>query len=233
MPLFAALTPFWIFSAFLLLLLVSLSVPIIKTIYIFKLVADITVSVLSSSASATAVFGVWGYCTDGISVSVLGEHDTTAGECSKTHLGYDINPIIGDLLQSQGYNPSLVSKGVIAVLVLHPIACGLCFLALLTSLVMLRPTRISRGASICTLLVGLLATVVTTAVFLIDVIVVAVVRHKIKNETDGDVTLNWGNAVWMTLGATIAMWLALVGACAGICEFGGRYTRRSRKAGTY
>ncbi|EPQ58223.1 hypothetical protein GLOTRDRAFT_56964 [Gloeophyllum trabeum ATCC 11539] len=228
-----AIAPFLIFAAFLLLLLVSLSVPIIKTIYIFKLYANVAVSALTADAHSNARFGVWGYCVDAVTVSVLGVSETTPGSCSPRHLGYDLNGIIGSVLESRGYNPHVISKAVTAVLVLHPIACGLAFLALLTSLAMLRPGT-ARGASILTLIFGLLATLVTTAVFLIDVIAVAVVRTKVHNETDGDLWFAFGNAIWMTLGATIALWLSLLGACAGICGFGGgRYRRRSRKAGTY
>ncbi|KAH9484232.1 hypothetical protein JR316_0003712 [Psilocybe cubensis] len=56
----------------------------------------------------------------------------------------------------------------------------------------------------------------TTVVFLIDVIVVAVVRARVRNATDDHLDLVWGNAVWMTLGAAVALWLALAGACYGM-----------------
>lgn len=57
----AAITPFLLLAAFLLLLLVTLSVPIIKAIYLFKLTAKVS-GILDSGAGATARFGVWGYC---------------------------------------------------------------------------------------------------------------------------------------------------------------------------
>ena len=59
------------FLAFLLLLLVSLSVPIIKDIYIFKLTANVGSSLLKSGASGSARFGVWGYCWSGLDVSYV------------------------------------------------------------------------------------------------------------------------------------------------------------------
>ncbi|TFK54993.1 pali-domain-containing protein [Heliocybe sulcata] len=229
------LTPALLFSAFLLLLLVSLSTPIIKTIYIFRLYANVAVTAFNVSADghSNARFGVWGYCVDAITVSILGQTETTPAGCTPRHLGYNLNGIIGNILQSRGFNPKVISTALTAVLVLHPIACGLTFLALLTSLALLRPGT-ARGASILTLIFGILATLVTTAAFLIDVIMVAVVRTKVHNETDGDIWLTFGNAIWMTLGATIALWLSLAGACAGVCGFGGgRYGRRARKAGTY
>lgn len=53
----------------------------------------------------------------------------------------------------------------------------------------------SRGASFLTLGVGLFTALLTTAVFLIDVIFVAVVRSDIKSDTDGLVTGAYGPAV--------------------------------------
>ena len=112
------------------------------------------------------------------------------------------------------------------MLVLHPIACGLTFLALVLSLFMLRRTAgTTRGASLFTLLASLLAALLTTTAFLIDVILVAIVRHRVRKETDGDVSLTWGNAVWMALGATIALWLAILGATCGLFQI-----RRARSA---
>lgn len=65
----AAITPLLVFTAFLLLLLVSLSIPIIKTIYILRLTAYVGASVLDASAQAVARFGVWGYCTSSVTIS--------------------------------------------------------------------------------------------------------------------------------------------------------------------
>lgn len=63
------LTPVLLFISFLLLLLVTLSVPIIKTIFLFRLSAAASSGFLDSSASASVSFGVFGYCTSGIDVS--------------------------------------------------------------------------------------------------------------------------------------------------------------------
>jgi hypothetical protein len=67
---FVFATPLLVFVAFLLLLLVTLSVPIIHTIYLFKLAADASVNnFIQASAHTTVRFGVWGYCTSGLDVS--------------------------------------------------------------------------------------------------------------------------------------------------------------------
>ncbi|KAI0082731.1 pali-domain-containing protein [Panus rudis PR-1116 ss-1] len=215
----AAVTPFLTFVAFLLLLLVSLSAPIIRSIYLFSLAANFSSSLFNTSATGLARFGVWGYCLYNVDVSVLGidYRPQIDGQCSKAHLGYTIDSTVANALHAQNIE-NTISRATTAALVLHPIACALTFVALLTALGMVRRRtgNVSSLASILTFLVGFVAALLTTIVFLIDVIAVAVVRHRIRDDTDGSLNLNWGNAVWMTLGATVALWGALVGACAGV-----------------
>ena len=66
---FWVITPFLTFTAFLLLLLVSLSVPVIHSIYLFRLTAYASASLLSASATGAVRFGVWGYCISAIDLS--------------------------------------------------------------------------------------------------------------------------------------------------------------------
>lgn len=76
------------------------------------------------------------------------------------------------------------------------LACGLTFLALVLSLFMLARTDArTRICSGLTLGASILAAVLTTIVFLIDVIFVAVARHKISDATNGDVRATWGAGV--------------------------------------
>lgn len=77
------------------------------------------------------------------------------------------------------------------------VAAALAFITLLTSLFILRrgSNGTSRLPSLITTAVGSLAAVLTTVVFLIDVILVAVVRHRVSDATDGKAQLTWGNGV--------------------------------------
>jgi hypothetical protein len=67
----AFITLFLLFAAFVLLLLVSLSVPIIHVIYLFKLVFNVSESVGSVDAQANASidFGLWGFCVSTINAT--------------------------------------------------------------------------------------------------------------------------------------------------------------------
>ncbi|KAF8201655.1 pali-domain-containing protein [Pholiota molesta] len=228
---FAAIAPILAFVAFLLLLLVSLSVPIIKSIYLFRLSANISSSVFRSSASESANFGVWGYCLSGIKASVIGISKNTAAQCSRPHLGYTIDSTVANALNAQKLE-NIISRTTTAALVLHPIVAAFAFVTLLISLFILRrgSNGTSRLPSLFTTGIGSLTAFLTTVVFLIDVILVAVARHRVSNATDGDITLAWGNAVWMVLGAAIALWLSTIGACAGVFACG---KNRNRKTSTY
>ncbi|KAF5330610.1 hypothetical protein D9619_005813 [Psilocybe cf. subviscida] len=200
----AALTPVLVLAAFILLLLVSLSVPIIKSIFLFRLAANASSSLFNSSANASVKFGVWGYCTSAVQVAIAG-----------------IAPLHAYCNNVNGLDDK-ISKASTAALVLHPIAAGLAFLTLVFALFILRrgSNGTSRLPSLLTMGIGSLAAVITTAAFLIDVIVVAIVRKRVRDATDGDVNLIWGNAVWMTLGAAIALWLSIILACCGVFTFG-------------
>lgn len=214
----AKITPFFLFAAFLLQLLVSLSVPIIKTIYLFRLSLNASISLLDTSASGTVRFGVWGYCISPVDVSIIGFDDDVSARCSKVALGYTFDDTVASALHVSDMENS-ISQAVSAALVMHTIACGLIFSALVPSLFIIRwrSNDIARIPSLTTLVSTIFAAIVTTVVFLIDVIFVATVRHRIDGEFPGILDLVWGNAVWMTLGATIALWIAFVGACAAVC----------------
>jgi hypothetical protein len=43
--------------------------------------------------------------------------------------------------------------------------------------------------------------------------------------TSGDLQLHWGNAVWLVLGAALAIWASLIGVCARM--------RKNRAVETY
>ncbi|KAF7295021.1 hypothetical protein MIND_01040200 [Mycena indigotica] len=208
-----------LFIVFLLLLLVTLSVPIIKTIFLFRLTAAASSGFFNSSASSSVVFGVWGYCTSGVDVSVASINRDAPGHCSERKLGYTFDSTVARALHVSGFE-KLISKGLTAVLALHPVVVCLTFIVLVLSLFALRRREVHGSARLWSLLlfgVGVLTAILTTIVFLIDVILVAVVRHRVHTDTDGVLTLNWGNAVWMTLTATILLWIAVIGSLTGVC----------------
>jgi len=223
--------PFFLLAAFVLLLLVTLSVPIIHSIYLLTATANISVSVLGFTGGVyeDVNFGIWGWCASPRNVDVLGATTSVEpAQCSAPHLGYTFDSTVLSLLQVQNLSPSEVqdiSRGITAALVLHPIAAGLTFLALLFSLHHAFTSRPSRLSVIVTLPLTILASLVTTVIFAVDVAFIVIARNQLTSDTSGAVSLGFGNAVWMVLGAMIALWLGIIAVSLGVCCNGSRRTK--------
>jgi hypothetical protein len=63
------IVPFLVFAGFLLLLLVSLSIPIIHSISVLNIAANIRAGITSTGISGGLKFGLWGYCVSNITAS--------------------------------------------------------------------------------------------------------------------------------------------------------------------
>ncbi|KAF8610207.1 hypothetical protein BDV93DRAFT_540074 [Ceratobasidium sp. AG-I] len=219
------IVPFLALAGFILLLLVSLSIPIIKTISILNIAANIRAGVTNTGISGGLKFGLWGYCVSDIKASIVGISQTQAGHCSRSKLGYSVD---NQLLNTLGLDnlDDIMARGLTFVLVLHPIACGLAFLALVFALMLLfRPARL---ASAMALVFSVLAAIVATVAFAIDIALTTVAKNKVSNATDGNLKVTYGAVPWMTLGAMVALWGAAVAACCGIFV-GGRRRRNAEK----
>jgi hypothetical protein len=235
----ALLAAFAAFLATLLLLLVSLSVPIIKSIALFDLsISYRNGSVINSAINAVVQFGVWGYCHSAIEVSVFGTGAQAGASCSAPKLGYQFDSAAARALQLDDLT-HIVSKTLTAALVLHPVACVLAFLCLVVTVFALfrrwRHFRIngterdgrSRFTSIISFAIILPAALLTTIIFILDVVLVAVARNKIRDALNDNrsVHLTWDSAVWLTLVAALALWFALF---ATVCPCGSRLRYRKR-----
>jgi len=212
--------------SWLLLLLVTLSVPIINSIYLMDVFGQISLSSFAK-ADDDVKFGVFGWCTSGASGTVFGITDSESGSCSSPHLGYSMTTEL-TLVVGNSKTANIIDHGITVALVLHPLACGLVFLTLLISIFMiLKPNH--RLSSLFTFGVGCVASLITTIIFIIDVAFVAIAKSRVHKDTDGIVTLTWGNAVWMILGAMLAVWIGTAGACFGVCSCSPGRRSRSEK----
>jgi hypothetical protein len=104
---------------------------------------------------------------------------------------------------------NVVSKGLASALVLHPVACGLALISFVVTLfALLRRWRHfrtygterdgrSRFTSIINFAIILPAALLTTAIFIVDVVLVAAARKKIRDALNGNrsVNLTWDSAV--------------------------------------
>lgn len=220
------LVPFLLFSAWVLLLLVSLSLPIIKPLYILEVESKVTPSIQTSVATSIR-FGVWGMCLGAYKFGPDGATWNDAGQCSSPRLGYTVDDAV---LQLTGQKDlaQIALKALMGVLVLHPIACGLVFLSLLASLITTwHPVR---SLNVISLIAVIFAAVAATVVLVIDIVLIPIARTKVEEATKNALTVVFGNAAWMTLGAVIALWLGVVGASVIACGCFGCGKRRGRRA---
>ncbi|KAJ7670255.1 hypothetical protein B0H17DRAFT_204755 [Mycena rosella] len=198
-----------LFTAFLLSLLVGLSLPIIKPIYLLRFYSTRTGQPATNVATELR-FGVWGVCAN----SVLNEptffSDTAL--CFGPQLGYVVPDDIITLLNINVTLVQFVLKGLLVVLVLHPIAAGLSLVTLVSSLFLA-----SHSISILALVLSIVTALVSTAVFAVDLALVIIAKSQVKQITTVQFAIQWGNAPWMGLTAVILTWLAVIALSARAC----------------
>ena len=213
-----------LFVAFILFLLVGLSLPIIKSIYLLKLNASPNPNQPKTSVASTLTFGVWGFCATryvtnclllGLCIcipisfyllltpSVL-DGPENFDECFGPQLGYTIPANVVSLI---GLSPSVVQillNALVVLLVLHPVAASLSFLTFINSHFLGH-----HAVSIVALILAIITSLVSTAVFAVDLALVLVAKANVKNINIGTFNILWGNAVWMVLVATLLTWIAV------------------------
>ncbi|KAG9221239.1 hypothetical protein CCMSSC00406_0008926 [Pleurotus cornucopiae] len=184
---------FLLLAAFILLLLVAISLPIIKAVYLISVKAD--VSALPLTSAATELRGI-AALTAHSTLNAPGIF-TNRGTCIGPQLGYDIPD---SLLSLVGINTALadaVLHGLLVVLVLHPIAAALSCLCFLSALFLG-----SHCSAIFALILSIVSAILATVVLAIDLALVIATRDNV-NELIGGTSLvvEFGNGVWMVLGA--------------------------------
>jgi len=195
----------FLFIAFIIFILVGLSLPITKTVYLFKVTALANPNQPVTNVADVLKFGVWGVCAwSAFQESVI--------ECFGPQLGYTVPP---SLIALTGINPSIIQfllKALVILLVLHPVAAGLSFLSFFFSLFLG-----SHAVSIVTLILSIVTSLVSTVVFAVDLAMVLVAKSNVNRVTIGHFAVDWGNGVWMVLAATILTWTAVILLSARAC----------------
>ncbi|KAF9486059.1 hypothetical protein BDN70DRAFT_964529 [Pholiota conissans] len=205
-----------LFSSFLLLLLVSLSLPIIKPIYLLSVQSTTPVASQLRSLDTELRFGVWGVCA----TSTLDPAIATSnpGLCFGPMLGYQVPDDLAAIVNIPPTVVSVVENTLIVVLVLHPIAAGLSSVALVLSIFFT-----SHGFSILILIVTILTALVSSVALAIDLALVIVAKNSLAKLDSLEFAITFGNGVWMILGAVIATWFAVLTLSMKACYCLGRF----------
>ncbi|KAG8946007.1 hypothetical protein FRC04_012126 [Tulasnella sp. 424] len=134
---------------------------------------------------------------------------------SARHLGYAINQLD---TRNNLFNSTVVHN-LTYVLVLHPIAAGLAFLAVVFGLCGAASHRVG---TIIMSVAAALATILTLVVWVIDMVLFGILRNKLRGQ---GYPAQYGNANWLVLGALIAL---LLGTCTSFFGIFGSY--RTKRA---
>jgi len=113
-----------------------------------------------------------------------------------------------------------VNDGLTLPLLLNPIACGITFLALLC--VIWFAWKQSRRSAILGVCVGLIAAILATIAFIIDVVVMTIAKKNIESVSN-NIHVTYGQTTWMTLAAMILLWIGIILLC--ITGFRGKRIR--------
>jgi len=142
---------------------------------------------------------------------------------SKIAIGYDFKGLNTANLNISALNLNTnVIHNLTIALILHPIAAGLAGLAFLFGLCGASYHRV--GTILMSLLSGL-ASIITLVVWVLDMVLFGITRHRYQNQK---IPAQYGNANWLTLGALVAL---VLGFCASAC--GGVFGRYRRRKGAY
>ncbi|KAI6113880.1 hypothetical protein EDD16DRAFT_1885839 [Pisolithus croceorrhizus] len=197
---------FFFFAAFVLLFIVSISLPYLTAMDIARVHIDgsTAVSVASDSVSQLRL-GIWAYCYD---LSSSGNR-----VCSTTGHGYSV------VISTQN-NSVTIGSSWTRGLAVHPVAAGVTFIALLLALS--QHITITLFAS----LVGFVAALLAFIAFLIDIALFAYLKNQMDNLGYGGNTIT-GPGFWLTFTSMI---LLVLGACT-VC-FGRRRRRMANATST-
>jgi len=201
-----------LFTSFLLSLLIALSLPIVKQIYLLRVTSTVQGQPATSLATELR-FGVWGVCAN----SVLNEPTffSDEGQCFGPKLGYTVPEV---LIGLSGVSPSIidaVQQALLFVLVLHPVVAGLSLATLACSLFLA-----SHPLSILALVLAIITALVSSVVFAVDIALVVLAKQQLVPVLTADelqLEIGWGNAPWMGLTAVILTWLAVIALSARAC----------------
>jgi len=224
---------FLILGAFVLLLLNTISTPIVKSLY-FLNVFPAASTVSGVAVSGSLKLGTLGYCSSGLSATAASISANVGSGCSATKLGYSLPSSLFTSLSSidgfniNGLNSSLI-KGLSYLMVLQPIAAGFAVVSLFFAFFAWCCS--SRFMEILAFIFTIFSSIVAWVAWACVMALFEIAKKRIKDNSDGVLSASLGNCIWMGLAAAIALSLALIFTCCGM--FGSYSNRDRRSRGDY
>jgi uncharacterized membrane protein len=184
---------FLLFAAAILLLITTISAPVIGDIAILKVMLTNKTDIRNSSVT----FGTFGHC-----VLDVAPVQTDQDYCYPKHIGYNpanIMTTIDHTTFSTAAEDS--SKALTRVMILHPIACALAFIAFLFAL----------GAGFCgaifASMIAAVAWLVTLVVMVTDFVLFGIIKRHVNSDGSGSHAY-YSVGMWTILAAMILLFIA-------------------------
>lgn len=192
-PLFHHIGSFLLLAAGALLLVTTITSPVVSHLSLLTVTLD-------DSGDASVTFGTFGYCARNAPPITSNNQDF----CSPRTIGYDVASVMSAIEGSSFSTASAsTANGLTRVMILHPVACALSFLAFLLAL----------GSGICG---SLFASMVSGIAFLITLVVMAcdfaafgIIRNNVNGD-DTDSRAEFGVGMWTVLAAMVALFLGTI-----------------------
>jgi len=204
---------FLLFASAILLLITTISAPVINDISMLK----VTLTNSSVERHSAVSLGTFGYCV----LDVAGPKDDQ-DYCTRSVIGY--NPaLLIEKTDKTTFNTAQINttKALTRVMILHPIVCGLAFIAFLLSI----------GAGVIGSLLGAavaaLAWIITLVAMAIDFTLFGIIKDHVNNDGSGSVAF-FDVGMWTILAAMILLFFGMF-----IVLFTCFSARRARKRGVY
>jgi uncharacterized membrane protein len=182
-----------LFISAILLLITTISAPVIGDIAILKVMLTNKTDIRNSSVT----FGTFGHC-----VLDVAPVQTDQDYCYPKHIGYnpaDIMTTIDHTTFSTAAEDS--SKALTRVMILHPIACALAFIAFLFAL----------GAGFCgaifASMIAAVAWLVTLVVMVTDFVLFGIIKRHVNSDGSGSHAY-YSVGMWTILAAMILLFIA-------------------------
>ncbi|MCJ1360484.1 MAG: hypothetical protein MMC33_010489 [Icmadophila ericetorum] len=184
----------FILIAALLLLITTISAPVIGDIAILK----VTLTNSSVLRHSSVTFGTFGHC-----VLDVAPAQTDQDYCYPKHIGYQPATIMAQI-DGNGFNrvSADTADGLTRVMILHPIACGVAFIAFL----------LSCGAGVVGSLLGFcvaaLAWILTLVAMVVDFILFGIIKDHVNSDGSGSHAF-YSVGMWTILAAMILLFFGM------------------------
>ncbi|KAK5657325.1 hypothetical protein OQA88_3389 [Cercophora sp. LCS_1] len=203
---------FLLLAATVLMIVTCISAPVVNDIALLK----VELSSRFASSRPNVAFGTFGYCINNVDGNGY-------DDCSPASVGYNAAEVmrIVDNTEFSDYAED-TARSLTKAMILHPIACGLNFIAFLLAL----------GAgfvgSLLASLVALLAFIASGVAVIIDFVLFSIIRSNVNDNASG-ATAYYGAAAWTTLVSAICSLIGTIVVFLTCCS-GRLRKRRERRA---